>query len=85
MKATHIGTIGKGIGGSDAYYLIDAANYGASLPAAERLQAVHAWFLQQHYQECRGPGQRFCTSVLVTPQQYSEDEFIGTARIRYDI
>ncbi len=85
MRATYIGRIGKGIDGSDAYYLINAADYGANLPAAERLQAVKSWFLQQVYQECRGPGQRFCTSVLVTPQQHSEDEFIGTAHIRYDI
>ena len=87
MKTTRIGSIDLGIDGTDAYYLIEVEESDDidHLDPDTLLRCVKDKFLRLHFEACRHPGGRFCTSVLVTPQQYSDGTFIGTAHVRYDV
>ena len=83
MNMQFIGTIDHGINGYDAYYLLTLDEIEQQTSDPQDL--AREKFYELVYRSVRGPGTRFCHTVLVSPKQYSETEFIGIAQVRYDV
>lgn len=86
MKWHHIGSLPCEDFGHDAYYLLTLQDEDVpELATCETQDFVHSKFLERVYHNTHTPGRMFCTSVLVSPKQYSDTEFIGIAQVRYDV
>lgn len=86
MKHELIGRINHGIDGSDFYYLLtlDEEDDPNTTPD-QALSYVESVFYLRSHETCKRPGGRFCRSVLVSPKQWSDTEFIGIAQVRFDV
>ena len=80
IQTTDIGTIQRGIDGSDQYMLVTRRDDDITPE-----QAIE-WLLPQVYQQTRQEaGGYFCTTVRAVMAQYSTNVCICTVEHRYDV
>ena len=79
LKVERIGSIEKGIDGTDAYLLV-TSNEGAL-----DCDQVEAFLLQQWWRDSSGPGTYYCNSVRVIPDPVHDNECIAIVQHRYDV
>lgn len=84
FTAQRIGGLAVSSPGADTYYLLTVP----ADDAAPTVQAMREAFRQSVYNHGNGPGTVFChdVSVFPTDSAYNEGhEFIGVARVRWDV
>lgn len=79
IRITKIGSIPKGIDGSDEYVTLTRLDDDLDCNLA------HDWLLEQVYRESFAPGGYFCTSVATLPIPNRGNEVIGIIHHRYDV